>query len=64
MKKKMYKKCTKKRLHSPNSMRSRTCSGEATIPSRKPATYIPLCKYEGNRVTVSENWQDITISSQ
>lgn len=34
--------------HSPNSISSRTCSGEATISSLKPATYIPRFIYKGN----------------
>lgn len=38
-----------KSLHSPNSINSRTCSGEATISSLNPATNIPRFIHEINQ---------------
>jgi hypothetical protein len=33
-------------------MRSRTCSGDVTISSRSPATYIPRCDFKDKRYKI------------
>lgn len=45
-----------KNSHSPNSISSSTCSGEATISSLKPATNIPRFMWDGDEEGERENW--------
>lgn len=48
-------------------MKSRTCSGEATISSRKPATCIPRYKHDRNRINsrlvTASYYKFVTVNS-